>query len=179
MNGKEFIITVVGEGEIIGDQSLLNKKPYSASAIARNNVVLLVLHESVFFERASPEVFQKMFETLATRIWFAYQRFELLKVADPIFRLYAFLTIRYRIDTRNFSTMINTNEGHTFLFSREDLLKMCGLLKVREETIKPFLEDKNIDASGDTLIVKNMKRLLEKTVASKHSLHKRIDDILI
>lgn len=157
VKGKEFVIAVLGPGEIFGEQSLLEDKPYSASAICREPVELLRLKKDGFIEDAEEKILQKMFESLARRIWFSHKRLAILRIPDPGARLYFYLLSLCR--TQKPHRIQAEGDSYIFPFSVSDLCKMCGLLKVKNESISDFLEDKNISISSNRIEIHNVIKL--------------------
>ena len=167
VRGREFVIAVLGDGEIVGEQSLLHKRPYSATAVATEPTELLALSEGDFFEKVGENVLQKMFESLAHRIWFSHQRFAILKLPNAIARLYSFLLYKWRVETRTFDAGVKPNTAHTFLFSFDDLQKMCGLLKVKDESIRAFATDHNLEITEKSIAVYDISKLEDKVLSYK------------
>lgn len=74
-SGSEATIVVRGPGEVVGELSLLDGEPRSASAMAQTDVKVLVLDRQHFFDflKERPTVGMKMMLTLTARIRYTTQ----------------------------------------------------------------------------------------------------------
>ncbi len=161
VQGHEFVLAVLGPGEIVGEQSLLENKPYAASAVAKERTEVVRLSRDTFMDEAGEAVLQKMFESLARRIWFSHQRIAILKVKVPVARLYFFLLSQTRQMRRTGNVAVK------FSFSLADLSRMCGLLRVKQESIADILADENIVFQKNCIIVQDAEALEKKALGYK------------
>jgi CRP/FNR family transcriptional regulator/CRP/FNR family cyclic AMP-dependent transcriptional regulator len=69
-DGREVILSILKDGDIFGEMSLLDGKPRSASVIATDETELIMLRRSDFLDRLTrfPEMAIKMLATLASRL---------------------------------------------------------------------------------------------------------------
>ncbi len=166
VQGKEFVVAVLGPGEIVGEQSILDHKPYAATAVCLSDCEIARLPEERFLEEAGEKILQKIFESLARRIWFSHQRLSILRLPDPTARLYFFLLFLAR---NRASSGTRGGEGEQlFDFTLEDLQKMCGLLRIRKESISAFLEDPNIIISKSGIGVRSIDDLEARVHSYRH-----------
>jgi len=87
--GNELVIDIFGEGDFVGELSLIDGKPRSASLIAETDVVVAVLERKYFIEilKKYPELCLKLAENLVYR----------LRKADKFLESLAFLDVKERI----------------------------------------------------------------------------------
>lgn len=162
VQGQEFVVAVLGPGEIVGEQSLLENKPYSASVVAKERTEVVRLRRETFMDEAGDAILQKIFESLARRIWFSHQRLAILKVKSPVARLYFFLLSQTKQMRRTGNVAVK------FFYSITDLTRMCGLLKVKKETISDILNDDNVAFQKNAILVHDAEELEKKALTYKY-----------
>jgi len=99
--------------------------------------------------------------SLARRIWFSHQRLVILRLKDPVARLYAFVYNLIR-NAEISSQKALQDENLVFNISIEELKKMCGLSRIHPEKIEPFIHDNNLILAGDAITVKRRKYIEDK-----------------
>ena len=69
-DGKEFILSLLGQGEVFGELSLLDDRPRSANVTAMVETELLMLRRSDFLDlvRRVPQIAVSLLEELASRL---------------------------------------------------------------------------------------------------------------
>jgi CRP-like cAMP-binding protein len=169
----EFILAVLGPGEIIGELSLLENLPHGATVVAREKTELLKLSRETFHEEAGEVILQKIFESLARRIWLAHQRLSILKVKQPSARLYFYLfsLILHRKLSRSGS--INFN------FGLEELCRMCGLLRIKRESISEFMNDHNIEIGKNSITIIEAATLEKKALSYKFRSGRELENLFL
>lgn len=82
--GKEITLSYIKPGEFFGEMALLDGRPRSASVVAVEDSVVMVLTRDEFlgYVRQNPEIGIKMLEVLSERIRYADQKIGLLTLAD-------------------------------------------------------------------------------------------------
>lgn len=164
VRGTEFVVDVLEAGEIFGEMSLIDQAPRMASAVVEMDSQIIRLPKENLLEKTGAKVLQKIFESLARRIWFSHQRLLILRIPDPVARTYAFLYTLIRNDLiRKGKDFDHTNsQAFEFKMDLADMQKMCGILKVSPEKLRPLMEDTNLDLREDSITVRNSKRLMDK-----------------
>lgn len=164
VRGFEYVIDVLGVGEIFGEMSLIDNASRMASAVTETPSVILRVTPENIFESVGQSLLQKVFESIARRIWFSHQRLIILRMQSPVKRLYAFLYNSIRDQDIRKSTNLTTSYASTYTFpiAFEELCSMCGIIKIKKESIHEFLTDSNIQIERDRIHVKSRKRVEEK-----------------
>ncbi len=164
VRGFEYVIDVLGVGEIFGEMGLIDNAPRMASAVTETPSVILRVTPENIFESVGESLMQKVFESIARRIWFSHQRLIILRMQLPEKRLYAFLynSIRDQDIRKGTNLQASYASVYSFPIAFEELCSMCGIIKVKKETIQDFLSDSNIIISKDRITVKSRKRIEEK-----------------
>ncbi len=169
VRGHEYVLDILGEGEIFGEMAVLDKSPRMASAVTVAESEVLRLSPNVLMEEVGVAVMQKIFESLARRIWFSHQRLIILKLPKPIPRLYALLfNILRDQEIKKKMRQHNAPQEDIPVPVRFDELKMmCGILRIKDESIRSFLTDPNLTLGKEFIAVKSRKKLEEKIISIK------------
>ncbi|EOQ87175.1 cyclic nucleotide-binding domain protein [Leptospira yanagawae serovar Saopaulo str. Sao Paulo = ATCC 700523] len=164
VRGFEYVIDVLGPGEIFGEMSLIDNAPRMASAITETKTKILRVTPENLFESVGPSLLQKIFESIARRIWFSHQRLVILRLKTPVTRLYAYLYNSIRDQDirlgRNLDVSLST--PHTIYIQMDELCNMCGIIKLKQESIDEFKADTNLVIEPNRITIKSRKRLEEK-----------------
>lgn len=98
LEGKEYVLDILGAGSVYGEQYLFSRQAFDANAIALDNVTLCEIYqrdiEAVIHNR--PEVAIKMLQVLGGKFARASRLAELLSVDDAAARLAGYLLFRMR-----------------------------------------------------------------------------------
>jgi len=92
-DGKEFILTVLGAGQVFGEMALLESAPRSASVVTLSAVEVLVINR-VDFQRlleSNPRISLKLMAILSRRLRRANSKMESLAYMDVAGRLARYL----------------------------------------------------------------------------------------
>nr|WP_269155461.1 Crp/Fnr family transcriptional regulator [Leptospira mtsangambouensis] len=164
VRGYEYVIDVLGPGEIFGEMSLIDNAPRMASAITETKSKILRVTAENLFESVGPSLLQKIFESIARRIWFSHQRLVILRLKTPVIRLYAYLYNSIRDQDIRLGRTLDESlaNAHTIYIQMEELCNMCGIIKVKQDTIQEFLSDTNLVIEPSRITIKSRKRLEEK-----------------
>ncbi|MBM9590923.1 cyclic nucleotide-binding domain-containing protein [Leptospira sp. 201903075] len=164
VRGYEYVIDVLGPGEIFGEMSLIDNAPRMASAITETKSKILRVTAENLFESVGPSLLQKIFESIARRIWFSHQRLVILRLKTPVIRLYAYLYNSIRDQDIRLGRNLDESlaNAHTIYIQIEELCNMCGIIKVKQDTIQEFLSDTNLVIEPNRITIKSRKRLEEK-----------------
>ncbi len=92
-DGKEFILTVLGAGQVFGEMALLESAPRSASVVTLSAVELLVINRNDFQRLldSNPRISQRLMAILSRRLRRANTKMESLAYMDVAGRLARYL----------------------------------------------------------------------------------------
>jgi CRP-like cAMP-binding protein len=92
-DGKEFILTVLGAGQVFGEMALIEEATRSASVVTITNVELLVISRKDFDHllHTSPGISRKLMAILSRRLRRANSKMESLAYMDVAGRLARYL----------------------------------------------------------------------------------------
>jgi CRP-like cAMP-binding protein len=92
-DGKEFILTVLGPGQVFGEMALLESAPRSASVVTLSAVELLAINRSDFQRLldSNPRIAQRLMAILSRRLRRANAKMESLAYMDVAGRLARYL----------------------------------------------------------------------------------------
>jgi CRP-like cAMP-binding protein len=92
-DGKEFILTVLGAGQVFGEMALLESAPRSASVVTLSTVEVLVINRSDFQRLldSNPRISQRLMAILSRRLRRANAKMESLAYMDVAGRLARYL----------------------------------------------------------------------------------------
>ena len=92
-DGKEFILTVLGAGQVFGEMALLEAAPRSASVVTITAVEVLVINRADFHHllNTSPSISRKLMAILSRRLRRANSKMESLAYMDVAGRLARYL----------------------------------------------------------------------------------------
>lgn len=161
VNESEFILAILGPGEIFGELSVLDEKTRMASAIAHSDAELMRLGKSTFMDQVGEKVLQKLFESMARRIWYMHQRLSIMSMEDASARVYNHLHMLLS-DIRMRTGHTGTIDDHEFNFSVDDLRKMVGAGDSEESELITFFTDPNIIKGEGTITVHKEALLQDK-----------------
>ena len=156
--GQELLIDILEPGEIFGEMSFVDDGLRMATAVAQDDAEVMRFSPDTLFASIGDVILQKIFISLARRIWFSHQRLVILRLKDPIERLYAFV---YNL-IRNFD-IIHPQEAnklnYTFNLSMMEMKKMCGLSNMPDAKLEAFTKDTNLVFAEHSVDIKNRKML--------------------
>jgi CRP-like cAMP-binding protein len=150
---NEFVVAVLKEGEFFGEMALLSQVARTATAIAFEDTRLLILHRDTFMHQVAPQILNKIFTSLARRIWYSYRRALNLSYSSPVARLYDSLDL-----------IIQSKEGkqkdisYFFDITFQELKVMTNTTECTDNELREFLEDSNIRLGGGSIAIVNLNR---------------------
>jgi len=162
--GKEVILSILGEGEFFGEMSLLDGESRSANVIALSDCEVFILKRDDFLEilKNTPQIAITLLEELAYRIRKSDEQIEYLSLADAENRV-AMTILRIAEETGTFKMGQVTIEE---LPMQQDMANMSGTSR---ETISRMLSDFTdkgfIERKGKKLVLLDYEKF--KSVFSK------------
>ena len=150
--GKEVILSILGEGEFFGEMSLLDGESRSANVIALADSEVFILKREDFLNilTDNPQITISLLEELAYRIRKSDQQIEYLSLADAENRV-AMTLLRIAEESGTFKMGKVTIEE---LPMQQDMANMSGTSRETiSRMLSDFTEKKYIDRKGKKLII--------------------------
>jgi len=162
--GKEVILSILGEGEFFGEMALLDGESRSANVIALSDCEVFILKRDDFLDiiKSNPKIAITLLEEMARRIRKSDQQIEYLSLADAENKV-AMTILRIAEESGTFKMGQVTIEE---LPMQQDMANMSGTSR---ETISRMLSDFTdkgyIERKGKKLILLDYEKF--KTEFSK------------
>jgi CRP-like cAMP-binding protein len=153
---QELLLAVLNPGDVIGEMAILENKPRNASAIAFEELQVLVLNKENFMNMVqnNPQVVYKILTLLSERIWVAYRQLENLAIKDDYKRLMDAIMIQLEKQ----KVPIEKNKDFNLGLSPHDLIKLVGISEGKEdELLERLVMDKNFKLVNNTIIVNDLE----------------------
>lgn len=159
VRGEEFIIDVLGAGELFGEMAFIENAPRMGSAITTQESTLIRITPEQLVSSVAEGVLQKIFENMARRIWFSHQRLIIFKITDPLVRMYAYLYNLVR--NQNLRTKDKTGQDRAYKFdiTLSELKILCGIMRLKDSTEASLRTNTNFIIADDSITVKSRKKL--------------------
>lgn len=169
VRSNEYVIDILGPGEIFGEMSLIENAPRMASAITEIDSTILQVTAENLLESVGAPILQKIFESIARRIWFSHQRLLILKMKTSIRRLYSYLAlaIRDKEIRLHWEESYSYNNSIRLPLSFLDLCSLTGIIKIKKEIAAEFRNDSNLSIEENNIVVKSRRMLEEKAAIWK------------
>ncbi|RKX77253.1 MAG: cAMP-binding protein [Spirochaetes bacterium] len=158
VNDNEVLLAVLKPGDIFGEMSILENKPRSASAIAFEDTVLLVVNKANFERMVTtqPQIITRLTQLLAERIWFIYKQLANTLLTNPLGRLYDALLIQLE----KARVPIVMGDAYTFDFGPKELINMVGLPAEEGKIhIRKLFENKKIKLVENKIHVTDIEEI--------------------
>jgi CRP/FNR family transcriptional regulator/CRP/FNR family cyclic AMP-dependent transcriptional regulator len=157
-DGREVILSILKDGDIFGEMSLLDGKPRSASVISTAKTELILLRRPDFLSRLSrfPEMASKMLATLAERLRRTNRQVESLALLNVYGRIAG--TLLQLADDQG----ENSDQGLTIAERpvHQEIANMAGTTR---ETVSRVLNDLErrgyLARDGRSIIIQDPNRL--------------------
>ena len=172
VDGHEFILGILGKGEIFGEMAILNQRSRNATAIAFEDCVIQRLTANTILEKVDETILVKIFHVVSRRLWYAFHRVYMLKVSDPNVKLYIQLQMLIA-DEMAKADADKTKDKFVFRFSLQELLRMVDIMDINSDRINEFLSDQNFSFSNGLIVVKD-RFVLDDKVDSVKKRHSRL-----
>ena len=159
VRGEEFIIDVLGAGELFGEMAFIENAPRMGSAITTQDSQIIRILPEQLVSNVGEGVLQKIFENMARRIWFSHQRLIIFKISDPLVRMYAFLYNLVRNQNMRLKDKSGQDRPYKFDITLSELKTMCGIVRLKDTTELNFSSNTNFIVQPDSITVKSRKKL--------------------
>jgi CRP-like cAMP-binding protein len=162
-DGKEIILSILKGGDFVGEMSLLDGEPRSATVIAMKESELLIIQRNVFLKQVeeNPSIAKAVLEEMSRRIRRADDRIGGLILLDVYGRVASFLLELARNEGKRIEEGILIEKRPT----QQEIASMIG---VSRETVSRVLNHLNrrglIAVSGKSIIVLGPDEMLSEEV---------------
>ncbi len=162
VRGEEFIIDVLGPGELFGEMAFIEDAPRMGTAVTTQDSQLIRISPQQLVSSVAEGVLQKIFENMARRIWFSHQRLVIFKIGDPLVRMYAYLYNLVR--NQNLRTKDNSalDKSYKFNITLPELKILCGIMRLKDTSEEAFRANENLIVADDSITIKSRKRLADQ-----------------
>ena len=157
IGNEEKTLGVLSEGDMLGEMSLLESIPRTASVIADTDCSFLVVNQENFEQLVEnqPQYVYRLSAILAERLWHAYRRLVNAKISDLGEKLVDMLSVRLEEERAP------DDEPYTTNLKSEDLFALCNIAEKDFAKAKKALKGaKNVTVSKDGIIVEDVGALL-------------------
>ena len=160
-DGKELIIRIAQEGDIIGHRSLFSHQNYHASAVALEDSVICFIDKNHIFEliQRNPGVALKIIERLSLEMGAAEKRSSSLfrkNVRERMAEIFLWLRQTFGVDCEDGRIKLNIT------LTREELASMIGTASETViRSISEFKAEGIIQQEGKTIFILNEEKLIE------------------
>ena len=151
----EKILASLGAGEFLGEMSILNNKPRSATATCAEDARLLVIDAKTFeaMIRGNAEIAVRMIKKLADRLAAANEQIENLLFADASSRVVHFLATSAEKVPRGAA-------GHELALAPAELAARVGVRREQaEDVLGKLLKSKIVVVQPHGLVVPDVSKL--------------------
>jgi CRP/FNR family transcriptional regulator, cyclic AMP receptor protein len=159
VRGEEFIIDVLGAGELFGEMAFIENAPRMGSAVTTQDSQVIRISPEQLVSNVGEGVLQKIFENMARRIWFSHQRLIIFKITDPLVRMYAFLYNLVRNQNMRMKEKSAQDHAYKFDITLSELKIMCGIMRLKDTTESAFVTNTNFIIDESSITIKSRKKL--------------------
>ncbi|MBX3724122.1 MAG: cyclic nucleotide-binding domain-containing protein [Turneriella sp.] len=159
VRGEEFIIDVLGAGELFGEMAFIENAPRMGSAVTTQDSQIIRILPEQLVSNVGEGVLQKIFENMARRIWFSHQRLIIFKITDPLVRMYAFLYNLVRNQNMRMRDKSGQDRSYKFDITLTELKTMCGIVRLKDTTESSFITNTNFIVEPGSITIKSRKKL--------------------
>jgi CRP-like cAMP-binding protein len=158
VDNNEVTLALLKSGDIFGEMALLENMPRSASAIALENVSMLVVNKANFSRmvQTQPKLISSLTTLLSERLWLIYKQLANSVMTDPLGRLYDALNIQLEKN----KVPIISGGNYSFDFGPKELISMVGLpMDEGNALIRKMFENKKITVMNNKIYVSDLEEI--------------------
>lgn len=156
-DGKEVILSILGQGDFFGEMALLDGLPRSATVVALDKSDLFIIHRREFLNllEKSPKVATALLRELTHRLRKSNEQIENLSLKDAVARV-ATVILQLADDVGKI------RKGEVVIEDfpvQQDLANIAGTSRETiSRTIHQFMHNDYIEQKGNTLIIKDYEK---------------------
>ena len=163
VDDQEILIALLKPGEFFGEMALLENKPRSASAIAHDDEVTVLVVNKSNFERmvqTQAQLITRLTTTLAERIWTVQRTLVNAAVGDPLGRLYDQLFLQ--LEKNRIAT--DTTAPYTFDLGPKELVNMVGFSSSEGNVqVQKMMENSKMKLVDDRVHTSDVQEIVKQT----------------
>lgn len=178
VDGTDFVLEVISEGEIFGEMAILNGKLRSATAIANEECKLIRLNKDNLLTKSNTAILTKLFFLIAKRFWLASQRFYIKQIDDPSVKLFMQLLIILEESLYKFPNLRAKN-SFEIPMNLDDLQKMTSTIGFDRILIKDFLTDPSIKITKNSITITDISGFEFKTGVMQKKYQRQMKDVYL
>ncbi len=158
---EEILLSILREGDIFGELSIVSSAPRSATAVSAGETLLLPVSReslpSVFGK--SPATVGRILAALSQRLWFTFIRLRAKVYENPLTRAYVLLENKLLEDR----VSLTSTKPYTLPLGIADILGMAGVPSDQMDSVKGLLsDDRNLAFQFRQLTIENPSALEAK-----------------
>jgi CRP-like cAMP-binding protein len=158
---EEILLSILREGDIFGELSIVSSAPRSATAVSAGETTLLPVSReslpSVFGK--SPTTVGRILAALSQRLWFTFIRLRSKVYENPLTRAYVLLENKL-LEER---ISLTSTKPYTLPLGIADILGMAGVPSDQMDSVKGLLsDDRNLAFQFRQLTIENPSALQAK-----------------
>jgi CRP-like cAMP-binding protein len=155
---EEILLSILREGDIFGELSIVSSAPRSATAVSAGETTLLPVSReslpSVFGK--SPATVGRILAALSQRLWFTFIRLRAKVYENPLTRAYVLLENKLLEDR----VSLTSTKPYTLPLGIADILGMAGVPSDQMDSVKGLLsDDRNLAFQFRQLTIENPSAL--------------------
>ena len=138
VNNSEVVLATLRPGDMFGEMALLESKPRSASAVALEDCIVMVVSKQNFESMAEtkPQIIARLTQMLADRIWFSYKKLANSGIKDPVARFFDVLCLQMEKD----KIPLEPFTAHIFNYNIDQFMKMANIPNVDKYNILTIIK---------------------------------------
>lgn len=167
VDGNEVVLAVLKQGDMFGEMALLENKPRSASAIARESCRLLVVNRANFNQMVTtqPQLIARLTTTLAERLWSMSRQLDNASLRVPMQKMLDMLCLQ--LEKQKLSVLNGKNPMLTE-FTSQDIANMCGIPHDQQpKAIYDFQQLPMLAIQNNKIYIKDCAEVFKQTAFYK------------
>ena len=162
VDGTEVTLAVLKKGDMFGEMALLENKPRSAIAIAKEDCVLMTINKSNFEQMVAsqPQLIARLTNTLADRLWIMQRQLSnTLLGGNPL----AKMTDMLALQVEKMRLAIGKGTQYQTSFTAEDIATMCGFSQDEQaRALRDFMNSPLIKFEKGKIFIPDCLELLKQ-----------------
>ena len=162
INGKEVLLAILKDGDIVGEMSLLEGKNRSVTAVVHEVTTLIAISRDNFDRIVdhNPKLATHLLQSLADRIWFLFKQLQNATLIEPTARMYDALIIQ--LEKKRIP--LDSDNEYCFEFGTDALVTMIAGLSESdvEKALQKLKTNENLIIYEDKMFVKSIADIVKE-----------------